>query len=356
MKNFYNVIFSFLLLILLVSCVREDDKEILSESSAGTLSADKNSVVLNNATPEAESIKFNYTLPTFDPNVVPSYSIEFALKDDNFSTKEQIVVLKDALSTKLTHKELNDLLLNIGAKPGELTHIETRLKTSFNNQTNYYSDVLNLEITPFVSFKNLYLVGSATEAGWSNNNNNQPLFRDPVNVNKFYFTGYFSAGEFKLLEKLGEWHPQWGINGTVVAASNPDGTNEPGTFNISTAGYYSFQIDINAKTFSLTPYTGSLTTYNTIGIIGSSTVDGWNSDQDMLSSTLNPHLWKVNNIPLIAGEAKFRAANDWGTNWGGDTPLSGISALGGGNIPVNESANYDVFFNDLDGRYLFIKK
>jgi hypothetical protein len=50
------------------------------------------------------------------------------------------------------------------------------------------------------------------------------FFRDPVNVNKFYFTGYFSVGAFKVLEKLGEWHPQWGLNGTVVAASNPDGS------------------------------------------------------------------------------------------------------------------------------------
>lgn len=356
MKNIFKIIFSSLLFVLVVSCVREDDKEVLKESSEGSISADKNSVVLNNATPEAESIKFSYTLPTFSPAVVPSYAIEFALKDANFSIKEQIVVSKDTLSAALSHKQLNDLLLNIGAKPGELANVEVRLKTSFNNQTNYYSDILNLEVTPFVSFKNLYLVGDATEAGWNNNNNNQPLFRDPVNVNKFYFTGYFSSGGFKLLEKLGEWHPQWGVNGTVVAASNPDGSNEPGAFNIPTAGYYTFQIDIVAKTFSLTPYTGSLTAYATIGIIGSSTSDGWNSDQDLSSSALNPHLWRVNNIALTMGEAKFRANNDWGTNWGSDTPLSGVAGLGGANIPVNEAANYDVFFNDLDGRYLFIKK
>lgn len=356
MKNFYNIIFSSLLLMLLVSCAREDDKEMLNENSAGTLSADKSAVVLDNNTPVDEAIKFSYTLPTFSPAVVPSYSIEFGLKDDKFITKAEFPVSKDMLSAAITHKELNDLLLTIDAKPGELTHVEARFKTSFNNQTNYYSDVINLEITPFVSFKNLYLVGDATEADWNNNNNNQPLFRDPVNVNKFYFTGYFTSGGFKLLEKLGEWHPQWGVNGNVVAVSNPDGSNEPASFSVATAGYYTFQIDIKAKTFSLTPYTGSLTAYPTIGIIGSATADGWNSDQDLSSSTLNPHVWRVNNIPLIIGESKFRANNDWGTNWGGNTPLSGVSTINGANIPVNEAANYDVFFNDLDGRYLFIKK
>lgn len=356
MKNIFKILFSSLLIIFLVSCVSEDDKEILNETSTGILSADKSAVVLNNSTPDEESLKFTYQTPTFNPAVVPTYAIEFALKDTNFNVKEQIVVSKDTLSASITHKELNDLLLNIGAQPGELTHVDVRLKTTFNSQTNYYSNVLSLDITPFVSFKNLYLVGNATEADWNNNNSNKPLFRDPVNVNKFYFTGYFSAGAFKVLEKLGEWHPQWGVNGTVVAASNPDGSNEPGSFNITTAGYYTFQIDINAKTYSLVPYTGALTAYSTVGVIGSSTPDAWNSDQDLTATVVNPHIWKISNLALTVGEAKFRAANDWGTNWGGNTPLSGIASLGGANIPVTEAGNYDIYFNDLDGRYLFIKK
>lgn len=356
MKNIYKIFAVFTVLFLLASCEKDEDQIVLNESSKGSVTADKAAVVLNNGTPNDESLKFTYTLPTFNPSVVPSYSIEFGLKDTNFAVKEELVVSKDTLSAKLTHKELNDLVLKLGAKPGELTKIEARLKTSFNSQTNYYSNVLNLDVTPFVSFKNLYLVGNASEADWNNNNNNLPLFRDPVNVNKFYFTGYFAVGAFKLIEKLGEWHPQWGANGAVVAASNPDGTNEPGTFNIATAGYYTFQIDINTKVFSLTPYSGPMATYTTVGIIGSATPDAWNSDQDMVASILNPHIWKINNVALIVGEAKFRAANDWGTNWGGSTPLSGTASLGGTNIPVNETANYDVYFNDLDGRYLFIKK
>jgi hypothetical protein len=92
--------------------------------------------------------------------------------------------------------------------------------------------------------------------------------------------------------------------------------NEPGSFNVAAAGYYTFQVDINAKTYSLVPYTGALTTYSTIGILGSSTPDAWNSDQDLIATAVNPHIWKINNLALTLGEAKFRAANDWGTNWG----------------------------------------
>lgn len=355
MKNIFKIIFSSLLLALVVSC-EDDDKIILNESSSATLAVDKNTVALDNTTPLAEALKFTYTFPSFNPAVVPSYSVEFGIKGTNFAKTEIVIAPGDASSVSITHKALNDLLLNLGAKPGEATNVEARFKTAFSGQTNYYSNVLNLTITPFVSLKNLYLVGAATESGWENNANNLPLFRDPVNVNKFYYTGYFAADGFKLLEKLGEWHPQWGLTAGNVTVSNLDGTNEPGAFTVPAAGYYTFTIDINAKTYSLTPYTVSSAPYPTVGILGSSAPTGWDADQDMTASALNPHIWRLTNVALTAGEAKFRANNSWDVNWGGDTPFSGTATIGGGNIPVNEAGNYDVFFNDLDGRYLFIKK
>ncbi|WP_415326642.1 SusF/SusE family outer membrane protein [Chryseobacterium sp. MMS23-Vi53] len=355
MKNIFKILLSSLLFLFVFSCAGEDDNIVLNEVSAGKISADKSVLVLNNATPAVEAIKFSYTIPTFDINVVPQYFVEIGLKGTNFSKSQSVSTTKDPAISTLTHKAFNDLLIALGAKPGEQTDVEVRFKTSFSQNANYYSNILSLKVTPFVNLKNLYLVGDATEAGWNNNNNNTALFRDPGNVNKFYFRGYFTAGSFKLLEKLGDWHPQWGVNGSGVSASNPDGTNEPAVFSIPTAGYYSFEIDINAKTYSLTSSTAGAV-YPTIGIIGSSTPDGWNSDQDMTASAFNPHVWKITNISLITGEAKFRANNDWGTNWGGSTPFSGVAALGGSNIPLNEAGNYDVYFNDLDGRYLFIKK
>ncbi|GEN76719.1 SusF/SusE family outer membrane protein [Chryseobacterium hagamense] len=357
MKNTLKIIWSSMLFMLMFSCTGEDDQVVMNEAVKGTLSADNSVLVLNNSTPAAEAVKFTYSPPVFDQAVaIPQYFIEIDLKGHNFSKSQQVSAPKSDKTLAITHKVLNDFLIASGAKAGEATDVEVRLKSSFSSNTNYYSNVVTMKVTPFVSLKNLYLVGNATEADWNNNNNNKALFRDPDNVNKFYFRGYFSAGAFKLLEKLGVWHPQWGLNGSLVAASNEDGSNEPGSFNITTAGYYTFQIDINAKTYSLTPSSASGAVYPTIGIIGSSTPDGWNSDQDMTASAANPHLWKISNVALTVGEAKFRANNDWGTNWGNTTPFSGIGQLGGGNIPINEAGNYDVYFNDLDGRYIFIKK
>ena len=355
MKKILNILITSMLFLFVFSCVEEDEKIVLNEVSRGSISANKSILVLDNATPTAEAIKFTYTTPSFDLSVVPQYSIEIGLKGTDFSKTESVSVTTNPAIYTLTHKAFNDRLIALGAKAGEQTDVEVRFKTSFSQNTNYYSNIVSLKVTPFVNLKNLYLVGDATEAGWNNNNNNPVLFRDPVNVNKFYFRGYFAAGSFKVLEKLGEWHPQWGVNGSGVSASNPNGSNEPAVFSIPVAGYYSFEIDINLKTYTLTSSTSG-SVYSTIGIIGSSTPDGWNSDQDMIASSFNPHIWKITNISLTVGEAKFRANNDWGTNWGSDTPFSGIGTLGGANIPVNEAGNYDVYFNNLDGRYIFIKK
>jgi starch-binding outer membrane protein SusE/F len=357
MKNIFKIILPSILFLLIFSCVGEDEQVVMNETTKGTISADKSTLILNNSTPAAEAIQFTYSTPAFDQQVAtPQYFVEVGLKGNNFNKSQQVSASKTEKTLILTHKAFNDMLIALGAKPGEATDIEVRFKSAFSANTNYYSNILDINVTPFVNLKNLYFVGNATEADWNNNNNNKALFRDPDNVNKFYFRGYFSVGAFKLLESLGSWHPQWGLNGSLVAASNADGSNEPGSFNIATAGYYNFEIDINTKTYSLVSSSSSGAVYQTIGIIGSATPDGWNSDQDMTASAVNPHIWKISNIALIVGEAKFRASNDWGTNWGGSTPFSGTGTLGGGNIPVNEAGNYDVYFNDLDGRYIFIKK
>jgi hypothetical protein len=257
-----------------------------------------------------------------------------------------------------THKALNDAVLKTGALPNVVSEIDVRVLAKSETTAGIItktSEVVTIKVKPYVAFKNLFFVGDATRSNWNNNNDNQVLFRDPSNTNKFYFTGYFNAGAFKLLEILGQWQPQWGLKGGVVA--NSDG-GEPDVFSVPSAGYYSFEIDILAKTYSLTPYSGSMTDYNAVGIVGSATPNTWNGpDVVMMKSSFDTHQWQVLSTNLTNAEMKFRNNNDWGTNWGANTPISGQAVLGNsGNIPVQESAAYDVYFNDLDGRYQMIKK
>jgi hypothetical protein len=212
-----------------------------------------------------------------------------------------------------------------------------------------------LETGVEASLRNLFLVGDATAAGWDPNNNNTPLFRDPDNPDVYFYTGRFNAGEIKLLEERGQWQPQWGTNDGVTLAVNDGTGSDPGAFEIPAEGYYIFEVNIDAGTFSITPYDASGDpTYSTIGIIGDATANGWGDpDTDMTQSAFNPHLWFINGVTLSDGEMKFRANDSWDTNWGGSTSISGMGSLNGPNIPVT-AGTYDIWFNDITGRYIFL--
>ena len=119
---------------------------------------------------------------------------------------------------------------------------------------------------------------------------------------------------------------------------NWDGTNYGGAFfgesedNImmtQEAGFYQVDVDLSAKTYTLTPFT--------IGIIGNATPKGWDGDTEM---TYNPEerCWELKNVELTDGEMKFRHTNDWNLNWGG--PLDAL-VHDGDNIAV-AAGTYDI--------------
>jgi len=104
------------------------------------------------------------------------------------------------------------------------------------------------------------------------------------------------------------------------------------------AGYYQVDVDLSEKTYTLTPITS-------IGIIGSASPNGWESDVDMTYVPYNKDTkevngyWEVKNITLSAGEIKFRANDGWAISWGGE--LDNLTTKNGGNITV-EAGTYDI--------------
>ena len=120
---------------------------------------------------------------------------------------------------------------------------------------------------------------------------------------------------------------------------NWDGTNYGGAFfgesedNImmtQEAGFYQVDVDLSAKTYTLTPFT--------IGIIGNATPTGWDGDTNM---TYNPEerCWELKNVTLSDGEMKFRHKNDWSLSWGGE--LDNLTTQNGPNIAV-AAGTYDI--------------
>ena len=160
----------------------------------------------------------------------------------------------------------------------------------------------------------LYMAGDAN--GW----NQIDILNSDDGV---HFTGYMYLNQngFKFCTQ-----PNW------------DGTNYGGAFfgqesdNImmtQEAGFYQVDVDLSAKTYTLTPFT--------IGIIGNATPSGWASDTDM---KYNPteRCWEIKGVELSDGEMNFRHTNDWNLNWGG--PLDAL-VHDGDNIAV-AAGTYDI--------------
>lgn len=290
-----------------------------------------------------------------------NYLVEIAASgSSNFVALGSVTNLK---FIDLTNKSFNDAVLKAGGQANVVSNFDIRLtaKTQSTGGTiSKVSDIITIKVTPYVAFKNLFLVGDATAAGWNPNNNNQAIFRDPSNTNKFYFTGKFNSGYFKLIEVLGQWAPMWGINGLGSLVYRPTESDpDPGSINTFSAGYYSFEVDILAKTYSLTPYSGAMTSYTAIDLAGN--LNNWGGGTMLTQSSFDSHQWYYKDLVVSSnGEAKFRApqhvAGDaWAVNWGSATEFSGQGTQGGANIPLN-AGTYDVYFNDIDGRYQFVKK
>jgi hypothetical protein len=305
-----------------------------------------------------------------DLGIDVNFTIQAAAAGTDFADPFTIGTSTNGTTITSTHSDFNAVAIAIGLTPDIAGDMEIRIIAKNTNENGNVlervSDVVTISVTSFsVSFPNLYMVGDATTPGWDNNNNNTVVFRNQDVPNAYVYTGYFKAGAFKLLENKGEWHPQWGTNdGTTLAVSNPDGSNEPGTFNVGTAGYYTYNFTTVAESgsFSVTPFDASgATTYTSMDIIGSATPLSWDNGTNFTQDPNNPHLWFLNDVTLVNGEFLIRANGNWDDaifRYTGSTELYGTARLdnaGGDNFPFNEiTGSYNLWFNDLDGSYVII--
>jgi len=253
---------------------------------------------------------------------------------------------------------INEAVLKTGAKPGEASDIDVRVTattSSAGGNISITSDVVTFKVTPYESNVTLYLIGDATAADWDNsagNVNMYPLLGSHENSNQYTFTGYFKAGGFKIVKEKGSWDAQYGLGGAEGELSTDGGS---GNIVIPSNGYYKLSIDVSALTYTLESVAVGSPVYANIGIIGDATPNGWDGDTDLIKSTFDEHIWYLTDVVLGDGAMKFRADHDWVFNWGSDETDFGTGVQDGNNITVSPGT-YDIYFNDITGAFVFIKK
>jgi len=326
---------------------------VLAEVGITDITLDAN----NTANP---ALTLHWEEADYGQQVSVNYAIEFA-SEDTFASPVVAAMVTGKNTVTFSTSELNTAAGNAGLNPFNWGTLYARVVSSLGsqNQMKSISNTIQFRVYPYFNyvFKDYYLVGDAIVSGWNNNNNNPALFRDSSNSNKFYYTGYFGNGHFKVLETKGLWQPQWGTNDGSTIEVNPGGGNDPERFPTAgataiTAGYYQFTIDFGAKTFDFQAYNeAGSTVYGGMSVQGDATPNG-STPTAMNPLNFGNHIWYLNNIHLVPGSVQF--SSDTNTIFGSDTAFSGVTSENGGNIPVVVEDDYDIWYNDLTGRYQLI--
>lgn len=372
-KQSINILNFFLILCVvtsLSSCEDVQDGTVANEVDNLVLSElDITEIELDQTNPGNPVATFMWSEADFGVQTAENYRLEFS-DTENFENTVVVANLTGITNITLTTTELNTAAGSVGFAPFEWNTLYARV-TTFLGQQNALaksSNTISFDVYPYFNypFEEYYLVGNATSADWQNNNNNPPLFRDAENPDLFSYTGFFSKGgggindgRFKVLDSRGMWQPQWGttfsepddpiLNSGEIAGNPTTQDTDPGRFGVETDGYYTFTINFGNNEYSIEPYDASnATDFTSIALQGS----GISANAEMNQLAFDSHIWYINGVNLNSGGIQF--LTNEGSSWGGDTAFSGVASEGGNEIDIILSDDYDVWFNDLTGEYIFI--
>ena len=147
-----------------------------------------------------------------------NYSLEMAYADSSFSNSIELVNTDTTFYTT-TVGALNTKIQNaFGAIPDSISKFKFRVFAYINTGSEYsdvYSTVSTVGYTPYstiIYVPPIYMLGSATEAGWDNT---LALEMTHLDGGKFSITATLTAGTdmfVKFISDLGAWAPQWGTD------------------------------------------------------------------------------------------------------------------------------------------------
>ena len=317
-----------------------EDKEypILSTGTAPTIGQIPAEIVIDKTNVNSEKFTITFTSATYSTPVAIANQFEIARQGTNFNptvTLGNTIVGSIDKSVEFTYKELNAALTNLGLEPDVQANIEVRLKThaTVYGQSNVgimpsLSATKVMAVTPFEP-QPAWIYSPGAYCGWSPENS-QPLCSP---LDNGIYVGYINFpeadSEFKFTKEK-SWDLNWGSEDGATLVQDGPNVKSPDE------GYHKITVDLITFTFAIAPYSW--------GIIGSATPTGWDSDTDM---DWNAELqrWEQ-TIELTGGdEFKLRLNNDWDTNYG---ITEGVVAPGGDNIPIGETGQYLVTFDEVN--------
>jgi len=335
MKHIHKLIYLICFTIFIWSC--EDDIEIVQLSSNSGVAAVINTPVNNDTfvlnfeeTQTNPAITISWERATFETPVVISYTIEFAKSGTSFAEPITGNVTTNT-AVVMSVSELNGAAAAAGLQPFAEGSLDIRVKSDIgtHNVLPQYSNPITILVTPFTTDLPTIAV-PGNHQGWDPPT--APLLASEA-FGATNYEGYvWLDGGHKFVGPDASGDFNWGNIDWGDDGSNSGVLLEDGEVDIfASAGYYYIQADTGTLTYSETMYDW--------GIIGSATVDNWDSDQNMTYDPVTK-TWRI-TLDLSAEEIKFRANDAWDWNYG-DTGADALLDLGGDNIAVPTAGNYTV--------------
>jgi len=313
------------------------------------LGASTTSVICSAATSSEVGVSFTWgtTFSGFDG--VIDYQFQYAVAGTDFVSPTVIDVTSFTYS--FTQLELNMMALANGVNAGEEGTFEYRIRATNELGTVHYSNVESVAITTYVAYNSIGLIGDATPGGWSvDTDMHRP---DASKPSEWVATLYLEGGKSVKFRQGDAWDTNWGGTDFPMGTGTTD--NAP-NIPVASSGYYKVEFNAGTGAYNFTQLSPAV--HNFVSLIGAQT--GWGSDiADLTKDPANDYIWS-GTVMLDAGELKFRADHDWGTNWGiasgtTSTSPSGYTAQGGDNMEIVTAGEYFVYINVATGEYLFGK-
>ena len=358
-----------------------------------------NAIDLGNTT---DSLQFTWKQPEYGFPIAASYKMQLSLTG-NFTTSyadaqadETGQAIADyyefenepvrGCTQKLGTEDIAKAMQLIGgwdeSNVPDLKSAFLRVKATSTGISDVFSNTLEMSFAPYyVVLKETqpllwYLVGNCIGDGsWGNATDKIgtgliPMFTiageeydKATGEGKTSYTGYFpEGGQFKLIKTPGNWDDQKNFDSFDGIDTDKFETNNDGNVCIKTgaAGYYTINFDTKEDKITIEPYDGTPAVCTSMALPGE--FNGWKETAEgtpltaaETSANAKCHIWTLDLNLVNDSPVKFAANNSWDKNWGsGDFPY-GTGKNEGDNIPA-KAGQYQVFFNDITGQYMFISK
>jgi starch-binding outer membrane protein SusE/F len=307
----------FLITLVLNSCDNEKDY-VIGKGEPIQLTASGTDFVLSQKQMNTAAISFTWTTGT---NQGTESSINYTLEIDkatgNYSSPATFPMGKAVFVKKLTHGELNTLLLQLGVTANSATPCKARIlaDVAADGIETGISEV-TFNATPYDPVSTtLYLLGSATSAGW-NASNAIAMTASTDDPTTFTYQGSLFSGELKFITTLGQLLPSYQMGNTnsdlVLRTLDSQPDNK---FSITEAGKYDITLNLIDLTISIVKKAGPA--YENLYLVGDATPNGWDigNATQMVQNPDNLFQFTYEGV-LKAGDFKFPVNRN--TDWGQD--------------------------------------